>query len=357
MEKPPGQSCGGFLVGGPPHNPGKDYEMAGNVFRDLLSRGHPLVADGAMGTTLFSLGLEGGGCPELLNVEQPDLVEKVHRGFIDAGADIILTNTFGGNRRRLALHRLEDRVTELNAAAVAIARRATDLADRPVAIAGSIGPTGDLFAPLGPLSHDEGVAVFTEQARALADAGADVLWIETISSFEELQAALAAAQTTDLPYTTTLSFDTAGHTMMGISPRALAEWWNQHDQVAAVGANCGVGPGDAVATAWEIASVAPGAITITKANCGIPLYQTEGGLTYPIGPDQMGDYVDLALRSGARIIGACCGSTPDHIAAIREAVDSHLPGDRPELAEIAARLDVAVRPLAGARRERRRQAV
>jgi 5-methyltetrahydrofolate--homocysteine methyltransferase len=199
--------------------------------------------------------------------------------------------------------------------------------------------------------------VFTEQARALADAGADVLWIETISSFEELQAGLAAAQTTDLPYTTTLSFDTAGHTMMGISPRALAEWWNQHDQVAAVGANCGVGPGDAVATAWEIASVAPGAITITKANCGIPLYQTEGGLTYPIGPDQMGDYVDLALRSGARIIGACCGSTPDHIAAIREAVDSHLPGDRPELAEIAARLDVAVRPLAGARRERRRQAV
>ncbi|HKZ19518.1 MAG TPA: betaine--homocysteine S-methyltransferase [Acidimicrobiia bacterium] len=331
--------------------------MAGNVFRDLLNRGRPLVADGAMGTTLFSLGLEGGGCPELLNVEQPDLVEKVHRGFIDAGADIVLTNTFGGNRRRLALHRLEDRVIELNAAAVAVARRATDLADRPVAIAGSIGPTGDLFAPLGPLSHDEGVAVFTEQAKALADAGADVLWIETISSFEELEAAVAAAQTTDLPYTATLSFDTAGHTMMGISPRGLGEWWLQHDQVAAVGANCGVGPGDAVATAWEIASVAPRAITITKANCGIPLYQTEGGLTYPIGPDQMGDYVDLALRSGARIIGACCGSTPDHIAAIREAVDSHLAGDRPELAEIAERLDVAVRPLAGARRERRRQAV
>jgi 5-methyltetrahydrofolate--homocysteine methyltransferase len=310
-----------------------------------------------MGTTLFSLGLEGGGCPELLNVEQPDLVEKVHRGFIDAGADIILTNTFGGNRRRLALHRLEDRVTELNAAAVAVARRAKDLADRPVAIAGSIGPTGDLFAPLGPLSHDEGVTVFTEQARALADAGADVLWIETISSFEELGAAVEAAQTTGLPYTATLSFDTAGHTMMGISPRVLGEWWREHDQVAAVGANCGVGPGDAVATAWEISSVAPEANTITKANCGIPLYQTEGGLTYPIGPDQMGDYVDLALRSGARIIGACCGSTPDHIAAIREAVDSHRPGDRPDLAEIAQRLDVAVRPQPGVRRERRRQAV
>ncbi|MGH8957748.1 MAG: homocysteine S-methyltransferase family protein, partial [Acidimicrobiia bacterium] len=256
--------------------------------------------------------------------------------------------------RRLALHHLEDRVAELNAAAVAVARRATDLADRPVAIAGSIGPTGDLFAPLGPLSHEDGVKVFTEQARALAEAGADVLWIETISSFEELEAAVAAAQTTGLPYTTTLSFDTAGHTMMGISPQALGEWRKGHDQVAAIGANCGVGPGDAVAAAWEIEAVAPGTITITKANCGIPLYQTEGGLTYPIGPDNMGDYVDLALRSGARIIGACCGSTPDHIAAIREAVDAYQPGTRPAQSEIAEKLDVSARPQPGARRERRR---
>jgi methionine synthase I (cobalamin-dependent) len=331
--------------------------MAGNVFQSLLDTGQPLVADGAMGTTLFSLGLEGGGCPELLNVEQPDLVEKVHRGFIEAGADIILTNTFGGTRRRLALHQLEDRVEELNRAAVAVARRATALADRPVAIAGSIGPTGDLFAPLGPLSHEEGVEVFTEQAKALADAGADVLWIETISSFEELDAAVAAAQTTGLPYTTTLSFDTAGHTMMGISPRALGEWWKEHDHVAAIGANCGVGPGDAVAAAWEIEEAGPGTVTITKANCGIPLYQTEGGLTYPIGPDRMGEYVELALRAGARIVGACCGSTPDHIAAIREAVDTYEPSERPDLAEIVQKLDVSARPQQGARRERRRAAV
>ena len=356
MEKPPGQMLRRFSCWRPPHNPGKDNEMAGNIFRDLLSQGRPLVADGAMGTTLFSLGLEGGGCPELLNVEQPDLVEKVHRGFIDAGADIILTNTFGGNCRRLALHRLEDRVAELNAAAVAVARRATDLADRPVAIAGSIGPTGDLFAPLGPLSHDEGVEVFAEQAQALAAAGADVLWIETISSFEELGAAVVAAQTTGLPYTTTLSFDTAGHTMMGISPRALGEWWNEHAHVAAIGANCGVGPGDAVAAAWEIEAVAPGVITICKANCGIPLYQSEGGLTYPIGPDQMGEYVELGLRSGARIIGACCGSTPDHIAAIRESIDAYRPGERPALSEITARLDASVRPQPPARRGRRRAA-
>jgi 5-methyltetrahydrofolate--homocysteine methyltransferase len=307
-----------------------------------------------MGTTLFSLGLEGGGCPELLNVEQPDLVEKVHRGFIEAGADIILTNTFGGNRRRLALHRLEDRVSELNAAAVQTAQRAADLADRPVAVAGSIGPTGDLFAPLGPLSRDEGIEVFSEQAVALAEAGADVLWIETISSFEELEAACAAASTTGLPFTATLSFDTAGRTMMGISPTALGEWWTTHREVAAVGANCGIGPGDAVAAALGIAAVSTDAVTITKANCGIPLYKSEGGLTYPIGPDQMSDYVELALRSGTRIIGACCGSTPDHIEAIREAVDTYSGGPVPEFDEVQRRLDASVATAVG-RRERRRR--
>jgi methionine synthase I (cobalamin-dependent) len=324
------------------------------TFSELLHGGRPLVADGAMGTTLFSLGLEGGGCPELLNVEQPDLVEKVHRGFIEAGADIILTNTFGGNRRRLALHHLEDRVTELNSAAVQIARRAADLADRPVAVAGSIGPTGDLFAPLGPLSHEEGVEVFAEQAEALAGAGVDVLWIETISSFEELDAASVAARGTGWPFTATLSFDTAGHTMMGISPTALGEWWSNNRDAAAVGANCGVGPGDAVAAALGIAAVAPEALTITKANCGIPLYKSEGGLTYPIGPDQMSDYVELALRSGARIIGACCGSTPDHVEAIREAVDTYGGGDIPEFDEVQRRLDASLATVGG-RRERRRR--
>jgi 5-methyltetrahydrofolate--homocysteine methyltransferase len=332
----------------------KHQESIRTTFTELLESGRPLVADGAMGTTLFSLGLEGGGCPELLNVEQPDLVEKVHRGFIDAGSDIILTNTFGGNSRRLALHKLQDRVAELNGAAVQVARRAADLAGRPVAVAGSVGPTGDLFAPLGTLTHEEGVAVFIEQCRALAEAGADVLWIETISSFEELAAAVAAAATTGLPYTATLSFDTAGHTMMGISPSALGEWWLAHTDVHAIGANCGIGPGDSVAAVFDISTLAPGAVTITKANCGIPLYQTEG-LTYPVGPDKMGTYVDLALRSGARIIGACCGSTPDHIAAIREAVDAFQSGPRPERAEIETRLEAALRPTGAARREGRRR--
>jgi 5-methyltetrahydrofolate--homocysteine methyltransferase len=209
--------------------------------------------------------------------------------------------------------------------------------------------------PLGPLSHGEAVEVFKEQCEGLAEAGADVLWIETISSFEELNAAVEAAASTGLPYATTLSFDTAGHTMMGISPRELGEWWIQHQDVVAVGANCGIGPGDAVATAFGILEVAPQAVTITKANCGIPLYQTEG-LVYPVGPERMGDYVELALRTGTRIIGACCGSTPDHIAAIREAVDGFRGGERPTHEEIVQRLEATVRPAvtAGRRSSRRR---
>ena len=200
-------------------------DAANTTFTDLLADHRYLVADGAMGTTLFSLGLEGGGCPELLNIEEGDLVEKVHRGFIDAGADIVLTNTFGGNRLRLDLHDLGDRVAELNKAGVEVARRAADLADRPVAVAGSVGPTGELFEPLGTLSHQRGVEVFKEQCEALAGAGADVIWIETISSFEELTAAVEAASGTGLPIAATLSFDTAGHTMMGIHPRDFGNWW------------------------------------------------------------------------------------------------------------------------------------
>ena len=307
-----------------------------NTFDRLLATGAPLVADGAMGTTLFSLGLEGGGCPELLNLEQPDLVEKVHRGFIDAGSDIILTNTFGGNRLRLALHDLDSRVAELNAAAVSIARRAVDQAGRPVAIAGSVGPTGELLAPLGTLSHEQAVEVFAEQCQALAEAGADVLWIETISSFEELEAACQGAATTSLPYTATLSFDTAGHTMMGISPRAFGEWWLNHK-----------GPNHEGPNHQSLAALG--------ANCGIPLYKSEGGLTYPIGPDRMGDYVNLALRAGARIIGACCGSTPDHIAAIREAVDGYSGGARPSFEEIQERLEASVLPSPKAHRPSRRK--
>lgn len=326
------------------------------TFESLLSHRDVLVADGAMGTTLFSLGLEGGGCPELLNLERPDLVEKVHTSFMEAGADIVLTNTFGGNGRRLALHGLERRVEELNAAAVERARAARTEADRTAAIAGSIGPTGDLFEPFGPLTHGQAVTVFRRQAKALVEAGADVLWIETLSSFEELDAAVEGASGLGVPVSATLSFDTNGRTMMGVSGSQLGEWWSNSGLApAAVGANCGIGPGDAVAVALEMTAVVPGSVIVTKANCGMPLYETDR-LVYPVGPERMVDYVELAVRSGARIIGACCGSTPDHVAAIRRAVDEGVSGDRPDHLEIEERLGAAPVAAATSPRPRRRSA-
>ena len=201
---------------------------ANTTFTDLLADHRYLVADGAMGTTLFSLGLEGGGCPELLNVEEGDLVEKVHRRFIEAGADIVLTNTFGGNRLRLDLHELGRPRGRVEPGRC----RGGETGCRSGRSTGggrrSVGPTGELFEPLGTLSYERGVEVFTEQCEALADAGADVIWIETISSYEELAAAVEAASGTGLPIAATLSFDTAGHTMMGIHPRDFGRWWLRH---------------------------------------------------------------------------------------------------------------------------------
>ncbi|MEX2278997.1 MAG: betaine--homocysteine S-methyltransferase [Acidimicrobiia bacterium] len=319
-------------------------------FETALFGDRVLVADGAMGTTLFSLGLEGGGCPELLNVERPGLVADVHRRFADAGSDIVLTNTFGGNGRRLALHSASRRVAELNRAAVDIARNAT--AEYETLIAGSVGPTGDLLAPLGPLTHQAAVEVFAEQIEALVEAGVDVVWIETLSSIEELAAAVEAAARFDVPRVATLSFDTAGRTMMGVTGTQVATWAAADGRLDAVGANCGIGPGDAVAAVYDITGTSADLVAVAKPNCGMPLYQTDR-LVYPVGPEAMAEFVDLAVRSGARIIGTCCGSMPEHIVAVRAAVDLHQGGGRPDRGEIEERLEA--RPIAAAPAQKRRR--
>ncbi|HSJ28489.1 MAG TPA: betaine--homocysteine S-methyltransferase [Acidimicrobiia bacterium] len=322
--------------------------MRNGRFHTALADRGVLVADGAMGTTLFSLGLEGGGCPELLNVERPSLVADVHRRFAAAGSDVVLTNTFGGNARRLALHGASHRVRELNVAAASIAHRSAD----GTLVAGSVGPTGDLLEPLGTLSRVQAVEVFSEQIEALVEGGVDVVWIETISSIEELSAAVEAANRFDRPIVATLSFDTAGHTMMGVSGVQLGSWALADGRLDGVGANCGIGPGDAVAAVFDITSVAPDIVAVAKPNCGMPLYETDR-LVYPIGPEGMADFVDLAVRSGARVVGTCCGSTPEHIAAVREAVDAGVSGGRPDRHEIEERL--SARPLeSGVQRRRRR---
>ena len=192
------------------------------MLQSLLAEGRPLLADGATGTNLFAMGLTSGDSPELWNAEHADRIESLHRAFVDAGSDIILTNSFGANRRRLMLHQLEGRTRELNRLGAQIARKVADSAGRPVVVAGSVGPTGDLLAPLGPLSEDEAVEIFIEQIEGLREGGADVAWIETMSAPEEMRAAAVAAGKCGMPCTLTASFDTAGRTMMGVRPRRSA---------------------------------------------------------------------------------------------------------------------------------------
>lgn len=339
----------------PPERPA----AGGNILSRLLQERGRLVADGGMGTSLFELGLKPGGTPEAWNVDHPDLVARVHRGFVTAGADIILSNSFGGTRARLDLDGKGDRVEELNKAAVAVARGVAAEAAREIVVAGSVGPTGLLFEPMGPLTHSAAVELFAEQIEALAAAGADVVWIETLSSTEELAAAVAAARKPGLPIVTTMSFDTHGKTMMGIAPAELAQWWRTVAEVpAAIGANCGIGPADVVAAAAEIREADRDVAVVAKANCGIPQV-IDGTLWYPTSSDDMHAYAELALDAGARIIGACCGSVPEHIAQIREVVDSHRPASRFDITEVESRLGPVSKrepPPPRTRRRRRQRA-
>ena len=272
-----------------------------------------------MGSLLLEFGLGPGECPEVFNVEQPDVIAGIHHDYVTAGADIILTNTFGGTGTRLGHFRMESRVAELNQAGVEVARGVADRAERTVAVAGSVGPTGQLFAPLGPLDSAKAMEVFGEQIEALA--GVDVVWIETMSSTDELAAAHQAALATGLPVVTTMSFDTKGHTMMGVRPQQLAMWAaGRPGSLAAVGANCGIGSSDVVAAVREMRDASGDLTLVAKANCGLPV-ASAAGIDYPEQPEGMPAYVEMAVQAGARIIGVCCGSTPAHVAAIRSTVD------------------------------------
>ena len=314
-------------------------------FTRLLNQRDCLLADGATGTNLFVMGLQTGDSPELWNVLYPQRVAANHRAFIEAGSDIILTNSFGGNRYRLQLHQSAQRVAELNQAAARIARVEADRAGREVIVAGSMGPTGEILAPNGPLSSADATAAFAEQAQALADGGADVLWLETLSSREELDAALQGAASAGLPVVCTLSFDTNGRTMMGFTPGDLLQLAHQHPaSPQACGSNCGVGAAEVVASIVIISQLAEAddsapadrlPLLVAKANCGIPEY-VDGRIVYNGTPALMADYARLARDAGARIIGGCCGTTAEHIRAMRTALDQHQAGPRPDAEAIAA---------------------
>ncbi len=311
---------------------------------ELLATGRVLLADGATGTNYFEMGLESGQPPEFWNVDHPERVLELHQRFVDAGADIILTNTFGCNAHRLKLHRAEERTFELAQRAAALAREIADAADHPVVVAGSIGPTGELFAPLGALGHDGTVAVFRDEIAGLQAGGADVAWIETMSAVEEVRAAAQAAIDVGMAYVATCSFDTAGRTMMGLMPDQLATVFDGLTQAPlAMGANCGVGASDILVTLLAMTEHDNDHLFISKGNCGIPQFRgTE--IHYSGTPELMGRYVELAIRGGARIVGGCCGTSATHLAAMRAAIDGLPVGGRPSLSEVVS----SIGPLANA---------
>lgn len=336
----------GFTYGGGPTTGarvGRKLPEA-SMLEILLQQGRPLLADGATGTNLFEMGLSSGDNPESWNVAHPDRIRTLHQSFVDAGADIILTNSFGGNRRRLMLHQLERRTRELNRLAAENARLVAKGAKRPVVVAGSVGPTGDLLAPLGPLTEDEAFDIFVEQIEGLKEGGADVVWIETMSAPDEIRAAARAAGSLGMPFTITASFDTAGKTMMGVAPGALADLASGFDpKPLAFGANCGVGAADLVMSILAMTQAHPEAVVIAKANAGIP--QWHGAhIHYSGTPALMAAYAGLALDAGARIVGGCCGSTPAHLAAMRRAIDGHQAAGRPKLADVVGALGRLVAP-------------
>ena len=309
-----------------------------NPIDALIAEKGVLLADGATGTNLFAMGLEAGEAPELWNESAPEKIVALHQGFVDAGADIILTNSFGGTRHRLKLHHAQDRVHELNRRAAEIARSVADKAGRKVIVAGSVGPTGELLQPLGAMTYDEAVDAFVEQIEGLKEGGAEVAWIETMSAPDEIRAAAEAAIRVGLPYTYTGSFDTAGRTMMGLAPKdihGVAD--GVGEEPLGVGANCGVGASDILASLLDMSAAKPEATIIVKGNCGIPEFRgTE--IHYSGTPELMADYVRLAVDGGARIVGGCCGTSFQHLAAMRKALDEHAQTSRPSVEDVVARI-------------------
>ena len=293
--------------------------MKDNRLARLLDGRDVVMFDGGMGTLLQDSGLEDGAPGELWNVDRPAAVRDIHERYAVAGAGFLTTNTFGGTRPRLDLNGAGDRVTELNLAAARIAR---EVADRHgILVAGDLGPTGELLEPMGTMTVDEAQAIFEEQLRALVAGGIDVVLIETMSDLNEVEAAVAAARAVapGLPIIATLSFDTNLHSMMGVSPRQAVERLGALG-VDAVGANCGRGPAEMETIAAELVAARPdGLLLIAQTNAGLP--QLVGDhFEYDAAPQELADHAIHLHDAGIDLIGACCGSTPDHVRAMHDAL-------------------------------------
>lgn len=285
------------------------------TFEQLLAEKRVVVADGATGTNYQDMGLEPGVAPEEWVFAAPEKVVELHRAFVDAGSDLILTNSFGATSLRLADGPLAGRAVEVNRRAAELAREA---AGDNVVVAGSLGPTGRLVEPYGPLTREAAVAAYDEQARALAEGGADVLVLETFFALEEaLWAAEGVRRATDLPLAVAFSFDQGTKTMMGVGPREVVEAFAPVG-VAALGANCGRSLDDMDATVAEFVAADSGIPLWVKPNAGIPRVVGDR-VEYEADPETLARHATRYATRGARFLGGCCGSTPDHVAAIARA--------------------------------------
>jgi methionine synthase I (cobalamin-dependent) len=292
-----------------------------NRLAKLLDGRETVMFDGGMGTLLQERGLDEGRAGELWNVEQPDKVRAIHREYAAAGATVLTTNTFGGTRPRLEMHGLGDRVVELNRAAAEIARSVAG--EYGAIVAGDLGPTGELLSPLGTLEPADAQAIFEEQLSGLVAGGIDLVLIETMSDLAEAAAAVAAARAiaSDLPIVTTLSFDTNLRTMMGVTPaQAVASL--VATGVEAVGANCGRGPEEMEQIAEQLAAARPEAsdvLLIAQSNAGLPVLIGDR-FGYDVPTAELAAHARRLHEIGIDLIGACCGSTPAHVAAMHAAL-------------------------------------
>ena len=291
-----------------------------NKFLERLGAGETLVADGATGTNLQRMGLKAGTPPEDLVMEAPDILLQLAGSFVDAGSDIILTCTFGGTRFRMKDSKYADRVPEVNARAAELARKAASNRTGML-VAGSMGPTGTLMKPYGPLDPADARANYAEQARALAEGGVDLLLIETMFALDEATAAFDGARSvTDLPIVVSFSYDRGARTMMGVKPTDVMKIYKEKG-AALVGGNCGTTLENMEKVAQEYVAAAPDFPLWIKPNAGLPRMDVATSTAiYDVTPEMMGEYAKKYVSLGARIVGGCCGSTPEHVAAIVKAV-------------------------------------
>lgn len=299
--------------------------MAENLFRvKLIESEIPLLADGAMGTVLHSRGVHFDTCFDEINLTQPALVAEIHREYIEAGAEIIYTNTFGANRYKLAEHGLESQMAEINRAAVELARRVVLASFQPVLVAGDVGPLGVRVAPFGRVQPEQARQAFAEQIQALAEAGVDLLVVETMSDLNEIrEAILAAKEVADLPVVATMTFTRDDTTLLGDYPASVARELSQAG-ADLIGVNCSGGPTQALRILHHMQRAVPGARYAVKPNAGWP-EQVGGRIMYPAGPEYFADYAQAFCQAGVSLVGGCCGTTPAHIAAMRSALDTSCP--------------------------------